>query len=164
MACVEGRFFLPRRRCRATLLATAAASSTGTPGRPRTPVSPPRQPRPYPEAPVVVRPVAQVAAGQGGPFGQADEALAGTGDVTVDSSGRMLTYSGMRTTYKVAVARTATPPDIDSIADRLAAAERSTGQQQLSVRDTARGANGRPTVLAPCSPISLLITPPARRW
>ena len=41
--------------------------------------------------------------------------LAGTGDVTVDSSGRMLTYSGMRSTYKVAVARTTTLPDVDSI-------------------------------------------------
>jgi hypothetical protein len=36
--------------------------------------------------------------------------LAGTGDVTVDSSGRMLTYSGMRSTYKVSVARTTTLP------------------------------------------------------
>ena len=68
--------------------------------------------------------------------------LAGTGDVTVDDSGRMLTYSGMRSTYKVAVARTTMLPDIDSIADRLAAAERRTGLQQLSVRDTARGTIG----------------------
>jgi hypothetical protein len=68
--------------------------------------------------------------------------LAGTGDVTVDSSGRMLTYSGMRSTYKVSVMRTTTPPDIDSIAARLAAAEARTGQQQLSVRDTARAAIG----------------------
>jgi hypothetical protein len=68
--------------------------------------------------------------------------LAGTGDVTVDSSGRMLTYSGVRSTYKVAVVRTTTPPDIDSIGDRLAAAERRTGQQQLSVRDTARATIG----------------------
>ena len=71
--------------------------------------------------------------------------LSGTGDVTVDSSGRMLTYSGMRSTYKVSVARTTTPPDIDSIADRLAAAERRTGQQQLSVRDTARATIGAAT-------------------
>jgi hypothetical protein len=71
--------------------------------------------------------------------------LAGTGDVTVDSSGRMLTYSGMRSTYKVAVARTTTLPDVESIGDRLAAAERSTGQQQLSVRDTARAAIGAAT-------------------
>ncbi len=71
--------------------------------------------------------------------------LAGTGDVTVDSSGRMLTYSGMRTTYKVAVVRTPTPPDVEAIGDRLAAAERSTGQQQLSVRDTTRATIGGAT-------------------
>jgi hypothetical protein len=54
----------------------------------------------------------------------------------------MLTYSGQRTTYKVAVTRTTTPPDIDAIGNRLAAAERGTGQQQLSVRDTARATIG----------------------
>jgi hypothetical protein len=72
--------------------------------------------------------------------------LAGTGDVTVDSAGRMLTYSGMRTTYKVAVSRTATPPDVDSVAARLAASERAAGQQQLSVRDTASGTIGAATL------------------
>jgi hypothetical protein len=72
--------------------------------------------------------------------------LAGTGDVTVDSSGRMLTYSGMRSTYKVNVVRTTTPPDVKSIGDRLAAAERQTGQQQLSVRDTARATIGAATI------------------
>ncbi len=71
--------------------------------------------------------------------------LAGTGDVTVDSGGRMLTYSGMRTTYKVTVARTKAPPDIDAVAERLAAAERRTGQQQLSVRDTVRATIGGAT-------------------
>ncbi|HEX6434435.1 MAG TPA: DUF2911 domain-containing protein [Gemmatimonadales bacterium] len=71
--------------------------------------------------------------------------LAGYGDVTVDSSGRMLTYSGMRSTYKVAVERTTTPPDVESIGDRLAAAERRSGQQQLSVRDTARATIGTAT-------------------
>jgi hypothetical protein len=71
--------------------------------------------------------------------------LSGTGDVTVDSSGRMLTYSGMRSTYKVAVERTTTAPDVDSIAARFAAAERRTGQQQLSVRDTARATIGAAT-------------------
>ena len=71
--------------------------------------------------------------------------LSGTGDVTVDSSGRMLTYSGMRSTYKVAVARVTVVPDIDSIEDRLAAAERRTGPSQLSVRDTARAAIGPAT-------------------
>src|SRR4051812_17390742 len=68
--------------------------------------------------------------------------LAGTGDVTVDSGGRMLAYSGMRSTYKVSVTRTATLPDVASIGKRLAAAERRTGLQQLSVRDTARATIG----------------------
>ena len=72
--------------------------------------------------------------------------LSGTGDVTVDSSGRMLTYSGMRSTYKVAVERTTTLPDIDSIGDRFAAAERRTGLSQLSVRDTARATIGAATI------------------
>jgi hypothetical protein len=71
--------------------------------------------------------------------------LAGTGDATVDSSGRLLTYSGERSTYKVAVTRTTTLPDVESIGDRLAAAERSTGPQQLSVRDTARATIGPAT-------------------
>ena len=72
--------------------------------------------------------------------------LSGIGDLTVDSSGRMLMYSGMRSTYKVVVTRTAAPPDIDSIGDRLAAAERRTGLQQLSVRDTARATIGAATL------------------
>jgi hypothetical protein len=71
--------------------------------------------------------------------------LSGTGDVTTDSAGRMLSYSGMRSTYKVAVARTTTPPDVDSLEARLAAAERSTGLQQTSPRDTARGTIGSAT-------------------
>jgi DUF2911 family protein len=71
--------------------------------------------------------------------------LAGTGDVTVDSSGRMLTYSGMRSTYKVAVARTTAALDIAAIGDRLAAAERRTGPSQLSVRDIARATIGSAT-------------------
>jgi Protein of unknown function (DUF2911) len=68
--------------------------------------------------------------------------LSGTGDVTIDSSGRMLTYSGMRSTYKVAVERTTELPDLASIGDRFAAAERRTGLSQLSVRDTARATIG----------------------
>ena len=72
--------------------------------------------------------------------------LSGIGDLTVDSSGRLLTYSGMRSTYKVAVTRTTTPPDIDSLADRFAAAERRTGLQQLSVRDTVRATIGAATL------------------
>ncbi len=73
--------------------------------------------------------------------------LSGTGDATVDSSGRMLSYSGMRSTYKVAVERTTTPPDIDSTAARFAAAEQRTGQVQLSVRDTTRASIGNATFL-----------------
>src|SRR5215213_1421406 len=71
--------------------------------------------------------------------------LAGRGDVTVDSGGRMLTYSGMRSTYKVAVARTTAALDVETVADRLAAAEQLTGPSQLSVRDTARATIGGAT-------------------
>jgi hypothetical protein len=71
--------------------------------------------------------------------------LAGTGDVTVDSAGRMLTYSGVRSTYKVSVARTSTPLDVRAIGERMAAAERLTGPQQLSVRDTTRATIGSAT-------------------
>ena len=72
--------------------------------------------------------------------------LSGTGDVTVDSSGRMLTYSGMRSTYRVTVARTTELPDIQSLGDRFEAAERRTGLSQLSVRDTARATIGSATL------------------
>jgi DUF2911 family protein len=72
--------------------------------------------------------------------------LAGAGDVTVDSAGRMLSYSGARSTYKVVVARTAELPDVQSIGDRLAAAERAAGARQLSVRDTARATIGTATL------------------
>jgi hypothetical protein len=71
--------------------------------------------------------------------------LAGTGDVTVDSSGRMLTYSGMRSTYKVSVVRTTTAPDVEAIGIRMVAAEGRTGPQQLSVRDTTRATIGNAT-------------------
>jgi hypothetical protein len=71
--------------------------------------------------------------------------LSGYGDVTVDSGGRMLTYSGVRSTYKVAVARTTAPLDVGAVGERLAAAERRTGPSQLSVRDTARAAIGAAT-------------------
>ncbi len=71
--------------------------------------------------------------------------LSGTGEVTVDSSGRMLTYSGMRSTYKVAITRTTELPDVESIGDRFAATEQRTGASQLSVRDTARATIGAAT-------------------
>jgi hypothetical protein len=84
--------------------------------------------------------------GAGGKVVLRHDWLSGTGDVTVDSSGRMLAYSGMRSTYKVAVERTTTPPDVDSVANRLAAAERRTGLSQLSIRDTARASIGATTI------------------
>jgi Protein of unknown function (DUF2911) len=71
--------------------------------------------------------------------------LSGTGDVTVDSSGRMVSYSGMRSTYKVTVSRTAALPDVEAIGDRLVSAERRTGPTQLSVRDTTRATIGSAT-------------------
>ena len=68
--------------------------------------------------------------------------LSGSGDAMVDSAGRMLMYSGMRSTYKVTVRRTAELPDVTGIGTRLAAAEKKAGASQLSVRDTARGTIG----------------------
>jgi Protein of unknown function (DUF2911) len=63
--------------------------------------------------------------------------LAGTGEATMDSGYRMLSYSGARTTYKVEVSRLTSLPDIKSIADRFEALETKTGiVKQLSVRDT----------------------------
>jgi hypothetical protein len=51
----------------------------------------------------------------------------------------------MRSTYKVAVVRTTTLPDVEALGDRMAAAEGRTGLQQLSVRDTARATIGGAT-------------------
>ena len=84
--------------------------------------------------------------GTGGKVVLRHDWLAGFGDVTIDSSGRMLSYSGMRSTYKVSVARTLDPPDVDSIAGRFVAAERASGPQQISVRDTARATIGAATL------------------
>ena len=71
--------------------------------------------------------------------------LAGTGDITVDSAGRMLRYSGARSTYKVAVTRTTELPDVASIGDRFAQTEQRVGASQLSVRDTTRASIGTAT-------------------
>jgi hypothetical protein len=66
--------------------------------------------------------------------------LSGAGQAAFDSAGRMLTYSGARSTYLVEVARIDSQSDIKSIADRFEAAETATGGvKQLSPRDTARG-------------------------
>jgi hypothetical protein len=69
--------------------------------------------------------------------------LAGTGQATFDSTGRMLTYSGARTTYLVEVARLDSQPDIKPIADKWEAAETAKGGvSQLSPRDTVRSSIG----------------------
>jgi hypothetical protein len=72
--------------------------------------------------------------------------LSGTGDATFDSTHRLLTYSGHRTTYKVDVARLAEPPDVESVGARFAALETEKGgASQLSVRDTMRASIGSAT-------------------
>jgi Protein of unknown function (DUF2911) len=69
--------------------------------------------------------------------------LSGTGQATFDSTGRMLTYSGARTTYLVDVARLDSQPDIKPIADKWEAVEAANGGvKQLSPRDTARWSIG----------------------
>jgi hypothetical protein len=71
--------------------------------------------------------------------------LSGAGDVIVDSAGRLLSYSGARSTYKVNVERTTALPDVEAFGDRLAADERAAGARQLSVRDTTRATIGAAT-------------------
>jgi hypothetical protein len=72
--------------------------------------------------------------------------LAGVGEATLDSAGRLLSYSGARTTYLVDVRRVADAPDVQTIGARFAAQEASTGgAKQLSVRDTARASIGSAT-------------------
>jgi hypothetical protein len=72
--------------------------------------------------------------------------LSGTGEATMDSNYHMLSYSGVRTTYKVEVIRLSSPPDIKSIAERFEAAETKKGTvKELSVRDTTRAQIGNAT-------------------
>ncbi|HKW09787.1 MAG TPA: DUF2911 domain-containing protein [Gemmatimonadaceae bacterium] len=71
--------------------------------------------------------------------------LSGVGQATLDSTHRLLTYSGERTTYKVDVTRLSTPEDVHAIGERFAALEAKTGVSQLSVRDTARASIGAAT-------------------
>jgi hypothetical protein len=69
--------------------------------------------------------------------------LAGTGEATLDSSRRMLHYSGARTTYKIEVDRLAEPPDVQALGRQFAAQEPKNGDvKQLSVRDTTRASIG----------------------
>jgi hypothetical protein len=70
--------------------------------------------------------------------------LAGIGVAVLDTSRRMLSYSGARTTEKVQVDRLADPPDVQAIGDRFAATERARGAAtSLSVRDTLHASIGR---------------------
>ena len=62
---------------------------------------------------------------------------AGTGVARVDPEHRMSSYSGRFTTYKQEVERVRAAPDIDAIAERFAAEERSAPARSMSVRDTA---------------------------
>ena len=72
--------------------------------------------------------------------------LSGAGDATFDSAYRLLSYSGVRSTYKVEVTRLGQLPDIEAIADSFAAREtRAGGMKQLSVRDTTRATVGNAT-------------------
>ena len=68
--------------------------------------------------------------------------LAGVGEASFDSAGRMLAYSGAQSTYKVEVLRVVSAGDVEAIGARMAAAEQKAGANQLSVRDTARATIG----------------------
>jgi hypothetical protein len=73
--------------------------------------------------------------------------LSGTGQATFDSTGRMLTYSGARTTYLVDVARLDSQPDIRGIADKWEALETAKGSvSELSPRDTVRSTIGNVSI------------------
>lgn len=72
--------------------------------------------------------------------------LSGAGEATLDSSNRLISYSGVRSTYKVEVTRVNAPPDVKAIGAQFAATEtKSGGSKSLSVRDTARGNIGTAT-------------------
>jgi hypothetical protein len=72
--------------------------------------------------------------------------LAGTGQASFDSAGRMLNYSGARTTYLVEVTRLDSQPDVKTIADRFEATETANGFKQLSPRDTVRAKIGNASI------------------
>jgi hypothetical protein len=73
--------------------------------------------------------------------------LSGTGQATFDSAGRMLSYSGARTTYLVEVGRLDSQPDIKAIAARFEAAETAKGgARELSPRDTVRSSIGADSI------------------
>lgn len=72
--------------------------------------------------------------------------LSGVGQATLDSSHRLLAYSGARTTYKVDVTRIGEPANVQAIGAQFAMVERNNGVKQLSVRDTARATIGTATL------------------
>jgi len=91
----------------------------------------------FPLGSVSVRPLA------GGKMEITHDWLSGTGEATMDSGYHMLSYSGVRTTYKVEVIRVASPPDVKSITERFEALETKAGPvKQLSVRDTMQAQIG----------------------
>jgi hypothetical protein len=72
--------------------------------------------------------------------------LSGIGEATLDSTGRLLRYSGARTTYKVDVARVTDSLDVQAIGAQFAALEtKGGGARQLSVRDTLHATIGAAT-------------------
>jgi hypothetical protein len=74
--------------------------------------------------------------------------LSGAGEATIDSSYRLLSYNGDRSTYKVDVTRLNQLPDVKTIGEQFAALEtKNGGTKQLSVRDTARATIGNATFL-----------------
>lgn len=72
--------------------------------------------------------------------------LAGTGVARVNGEGRMTAYSGRFTTYKQEVERIRDVPDLDTIAQRFANAERQSPVRSLSARDTMQYQVGRATI------------------
>ncbi|MEO8031933.1 MAG: DUF2911 domain-containing protein [Gemmatimonadota bacterium] len=76
------------------------------------------------------------------------DGLAGAGEGAFDADGRMLAYSGARSTYKVEVTRTTTPPDVDAVAAAFTALEKQNGVPAgLSLRDTTRATIGTAQLL-----------------
>lgn len=73
--------------------------------------------------------------------------LSGTGVARVDAYGRMLSYSGARTTYKQEVERVEGGADIDAIAARFAARVRAAPARSMSPRDTTRANIGGATIV-----------------
>jgi hypothetical protein len=69
--------------------------------------------------------------------------LAGTGEATLDSAGRLLEYSGAGTTYKVDVTRLSDAPNVQTIGAEFAARDsKNGGAKQLRIRDTTRASIG----------------------